>query len=226
MKMHKIVYFFLAAILISACVKNNEPLPQPPHHPISDEFRLYAAFDTNSYWVFQEAETGIVDTLRVVSVTTERRFHQDNTTDETGFHYDAMNISFESDELGFVRYEITAGSQESDATMMYESLRAYFSSGRYFRMLMPRFANGDTQLLGEQEGNYTNLERIESYALNDRSYEEVFHTSVVDYLNAPDTVYMEFFIARQYGLIRYTADGPNTSIDWSLMDAMVHIVEE
>lgn len=225
MKINSVIYVLLTAVLISACVKNNDPIQQPPHHPISNEYRLYSAFDTNSYWVFQESQSGMIDTLRVVSVKNERRFHSDNTTDESGFHYDAMEIGFESGDLGIVRSEITAGHEMSDASMLHESLRIYFRSGRYFRILMPRFSIGETQLLGEQEGNYTNLNFYESFTLNDRNYEAVYHTSVVDYLNAPDTVYMAFHIARHYGLIKFTANGPDTSLDWSLLDAAVSIVE-
>lgn len=225
MRMNRIVYVVLIAVLSSACEKNSDSIQRPPHHPISNEFKLYSAFDTNSYWVFQEARSGMIDTLRVISVMSERRFHKDNTTDEKGFRYDAMEIGFESGDLGIVRSEITAGHQVSDTSVLYENLRIYFRSGRYYRILMPRFSMGDTQLLGEQEGHYTNLNFYESFTLNDRNYEAVYHSSVVDYLNAPDTVYLEFHIARHYGLIKYTANWPDTSLDWSLLNATVSMVD-
>lgn len=214
-----------AVFVLVSCLKQDDVYQASPVNPISEEFKQYSAFDTNSYWVYQNESTKAVDTVRVFSVLTETRFHTD-VTEPQGFRYEALDIKFRSGETGIVRTEITAGHKPSTDESMNESLRFYFANGRYFRILMPQFQIGQTQLLGINEGNYTNLARMDSYSMNGKTYSAVFHTQVKDYQSGNDTVVMEFFLANGYGLIKYSIHGADTAAEWTLVDAEPIILEE
>lgn len=221
-----LLYVILFAIVyLSSCLKQDDVYQVSPINPISEEFKQYAAFDTNSYWVYQNEITKAVDTVRVFSVLTETRFHTDVNEPE-GFRYEALDIKFQSGETGIIRTEIVAGHKPSTDEDMNESLRMYFANERYFRILMPQYPIGQTQLLGINEGNYTNLARMDSYSMNGKTYSAVFHTQVKDYQNGNDTVVMEFFLANGYGLIKYSLHGADTVAEWTLVDADPIILEE
>lgn len=214
-----------AAILMASCLKQDDVYQVTPINPISDEFKQYSAFDTNSYWVYQNEFSNAIDTARVFSVITDVRHHTDINNPE-GFRYEALEIKFRSGETGIVRTEITAGQKPSTDESMNESLRLYFVNGRYFRILMPQYEIGQTQLLGINEGNYTNLAHMDSYSLNGKTFSSVFHTQVKDYQSGSDTVVMEFFLARGYGLIKYSIHSADTETEWTLVDAEPIILEK
>jgi hypothetical protein len=214
-----------AAILMTSCLKQDDVYQVSPVNSISDAFKQYSAFDTNSYWVYQNELSKELDTARVFSVLADTRHHTDIKNPE-GFRYEALEIKYRSGETGIVRTEITAGYKPSTDESMNESLRLYFANGRYFRILMPQYPMGQTQLLGINEGNYTNLALMDNYTLNDKNYESVFHTQVKDYQNGNDTVVLEFFLASGYGLIKYRIQAADTIAEWTLVDAGPIILEE
>ncbi len=229
MKTPKIVplSLIITILLVNfACSGFDDKYQVTPINPISDQFKLYAAFDTNSYWVYQNEANTSVDTIRVRSVLRDTRVHFDNTTTE-GYRYEAMEIGFESGTTGIIRTELIAGFQAPTVDQMNESLRIHFRNGRYFRIFMPKYPVGETQLLGINEGNYTNLGQFGTYELNGSSYTDVFHTEVKDYHSGADTVRLTFFLARNFGLIEYKIDQPDGSSEhWTLLEADIRMVKD
>lgn len=204
-------------LLISACTKSNTFQPAP-YNSVSDAFKQYTLFDTNSYWVFRNDLTLQTDTLTLTEYYTEKRFDTDPET-QKGFSYEAFLLTYTSKDLGIIKSEITAGAKQSTELVMYENLRIYFNTGRYFSILTPRYPMNETQLLGINEGNYTNLAFMDEFVLNDITYSKVFKTSVKDYQIGNDTMFMEYYLADGVGLIKYTATNSVTNLSWSLLQS-------
>ncbi|MBS4056599.1 MAG: hypothetical protein KGZ82_04705 [Bacteroidales bacterium] len=207
--------FFI--LLISACSKSNTFQPAP-YNSVSDAFKQYSLFDTNSYWVFRNDLTLQKDTLTLTDFYSEKRFHTNPVT-QKGYSYEAFLVTYTSKHIGIIKSEITAGEEQSTAEMMYENYRIYFNTGRYFSILTPMYPMNETQLLGINEGNYTNLAFMDEFVLNDITYSKVYKTSVKDYHDGTDTMFMEYYLADGVGLIKYTATNSATNLSWSLLQS-------
>lgn len=215
--------FILAIIFegtILSCTK--DPVGQVQDRKVSDEFKAYTIFDSASYWVYKKETSSVnnIDTVRITNVFKDRRFHIDQT-EPNGFFYEAVEMYYKSSMTGITKGEITAGSPVGNSTMN-ENYRLYFNSGRYFSIFIPKYPFSEVQLLGINEGNYTNVEKLSEFYINNYKYTDVYHTSIKDYKDVsatdPDTVYMDFYIAKNHGLIKYSIIKPNTGINdvWSL----------
>lgn len=192
---------------------------------ISEEFNHYTAFDSASYWMYQKtmAGTPIIDVVRVTKVNFDRRFHYDVTT--TGFYYDAYELTLTSEQIGFNKSEVTAGTAYEGSTMN-ENYRVYFNNGRYFSIFTPKYPIGETQHLGEAEGDYTNLGFYDQMTIGGRQYSNVYHTRVEDNPGDPEKAVMEFFFAKDFGLVKYTMnqklnDGTVFNDEWLLIESVL-----
>lgn len=192
---------------------------------ISDEFKQYTAFDSSSYWIYQKTSPGIpiIDTVRVIKVNYDRRFHYDVTTD--GFFYDAYELTLTSKLIGFTKSEVTAGTAYEGSTMN-ENYRVYLNNGRYFSIFTPKYPRGEVQHLGAAEGDYTNLGFSNQMDINGRRYTDVYHTRVVDNPGDPAEAVMEFFFAKDFGLVMYTKkqqlnDSTAFNDEWLLTKAVL-----
>jgi hypothetical protein len=192
---------------------------------ISEEFKQYTAFDSASYWVYQKTASGIpiIDTIRVIKVNSDRRFHYDVTTD--GFYYDAYELSLTSKYIGFTKSEVTAGTAYQGSTMN-ENYRVYLNNGRYFSIFTPKYPRGEVQHLGQAEGDYTNVGFSSQMTINGRQYTDVYHTRVVDNPGNPAEAVMEFYFAKDFGLVMYTKkqqlnDSTAFNDEWLLTKAVL-----
>lgn len=205
MKLKRFLAAFSFLIVIyagSACMR--EIIDPYQVKQISEAFRVYSAFDSLSYWVYvkQGANINNIDTVRVVRVIKDRRFHIDDTYPK-GYFYDAIEMQLTSQLTGMIKYELSVGAPHNGSTNN-ENLRLYFINGRYYRILIPKYPNDELQLLGPEEGNYKNIGMIGSMTINNKIYTDIYHTRVVDYKDAPDTTIWNFYLAKNYGLIKYT----------------------
>lgn len=209
------ILFIFGSILFSCGTKGTiNPIN---NRTISAEFKSYVAFDSTSYWVYRKENATVanIDTVRISRVIKDRRFYTDQTPNP-GYYYDAIEMIYSS-KLLFSKSEISAGAPLGNATMT-ENYRLYFKDGRYFSIFIPKFPFGQIQRLGINEGNYTNVEKKSEFWVGGTKYNDVYFTTVKDYKNGPDTVYMEFYIAKNYGLIKYVKYHPSQSINdiWNL----------
>jgi hypothetical protein len=211
----------LFAILLSStfwmisCEKTERNIPPLTTSEVSDLFKTYTVFDTNSYWVYQNMQNQLTDSISITDFYTERRFHSP-INQNPGFYYNAYEILFQSGEIGLIRGEVTGGYSTDFKDSLPENYRIYFDNGRYFSILTPQYPLGEEQLLGINEGNYTNEAFHSTYELNGNTFTNVFQVRVKDYQQAPDTVLMRFFMAKNVGLIRYFRQSENRTDDWVL----------
>jgi hypothetical protein len=187
---------------VQSCT-DEEIITEYKYHEISDEFQAYTAFDSGSYWVYQKTTATInnFDTVKVTKVNLDRRFHSDNTTQ--GFFYDAIELTLNSSYLGLEKAETSAGSPYNNS-IMNENYRVFFNNRSYYSIFIPKYPIDSVQLLGEAEGNYTNLAFHTQLEIRGKSYSEVFHTQVIDNAGQADEAVMEFFFAKEFGLVKYT----------------------
>jgi hypothetical protein len=219
----KLLALLILAVIFIQCTKE-KGVPYLLKE-ITPEFKDYVAFDSSSYWIYKKENTSnVFDTVRIYQVWKDRRFHIDVTT--TGYYYDAIEMFYNSSLTGFTKGEIAATAPYQNSTMN-ELYRLYFNSGRYFSILMPKYPFGETQLLGVNEGNYTNVELLANKQINGRVYTEVYHTNIVDYKEAPDTTYMDYYLAKNFGLVKYTIVQPGKNINesWVLQDSNLKPIE-
>lgn len=215
------IYVVLVCLILvgSACIR--QELDPYRVEQISDEFRAYSAFDSLSYWVYRKEGAAVnnVDTVAVAYVLKDRRFHIDDT-DPDGYLYDAIEMYTASKLTGIIKYDITVGTPHNGSTSN-ENLRIYFSNGRYYRVLIPKYPNGEIQFLGPEEGNYMNIEKIASMNIFNKTYTEIYHTRIVDYKDAPDTTIWNFYLAKNYGLVRFTRVQQTKQINdiWELYES-------
>ncbi|MBK9290327.1 MAG: hypothetical protein IPM52_01635 [Bacteroidetes bacterium] len=220
------IFIVLPAIaVLHSC--GTEDLRPAQVFEIDPVFREYAAFDSTSYWIYvkttTDASVGRFDTVRVLRTYKDKRFHSDATTPQ-GFYYQAIESVLHSKFTGMSKFELTVGKIFGQSSAS-DNLRVYFNNGRYYRVLITNTPFGEELLLGINEGNYTTIEKIPSLDIQGKTYSEVYHTKVVDYQNAPDTAYFDFWIARNYGIVRYKLYRPKSEpvvIDnWELLDSYV-----
>lgn len=218
MKFNKRHLFFIVSFsfiaLLNAC---KEEIPVLPTISISDDYAAYTAFDSASYWIYErKLPEPAIDTLRIIHAWPERRYNTDATTN--GYYYNAHDLHMSSKILGITMGEIAVSTQD-DSIIMNGHYRIYFENSRYFSIFIPRYPFGEVQYLGINEGNYTNVALINNLLVNGKSYQDVYHTHIVDYMNAPDTAFLDFYLAKNHGLVKYQRSTLNNqSIElWELL---------
>lgn len=183
---------------LSSCT-NGDVVSEFKTYKITEEFKKYAAFDSLSYWVYRKttSTTSNIDTVKVTNVSLDRRFHTD--VNNPGYFYDAIELSLSSTFLGLTKSEIAAGSQY-ESSNMDELLRFHYFSGKYYTVLLPHIPIDSTVHLGNPEGDYSNVSFHEEQWVNGIAYQEVFESRVIT-----DSTEMHFYIAKNFGLIKYTS---------------------
>ena len=213
----------IAIIFVQSCT-DEEIITEYPYHEISEEYQAYTAFDSGSYWVYQKTTATInnIDTVKITKVNLDRRFHTDITT--TGYFYDAIEQSLSSTYIGLEKAETSAGSPFNNSTMN-ENYRIFFNNGSYYSVFIPKYPLDSVQLLGEAEGNYQNLAFYNQLEIQGKLYSEVFHTQVVFNVGQTDQGIMEFFFAKDFGLVKYTKKQLINDIqindEWVLTNSML-----
>lgn len=222
MKSTQILSVFLFSIIMyvsTACMR--EPIDPYRVEKISKAFRAYSAFDSLSYWVYykQGAAVNNIDTVHVTRVLLDRRFHIDDTY-PNGYYYDAIEMQLSSKLTGIIKSEVSVGPAYNGSTNN-ENLRIYFNNGRYYRILIPKYPDGEIQFLGPEEGNYMNIGKIPSMNIINKTYTDIYHTRIVDYKDAPDTTIWNFYLAKNYGLVRFTRVQQTKQINdiWELYES-------
>ena len=217
--MKKIKLLLVIAIftgLFSACTTiKDDNYVDPIISEVSPAFKAYTVFGPNSYWIYKNQLNDATDSVIVTEVFTQRRFHsvQPNSP---GFYYNAYELVFSSGATALTRGEITGGYASTTTDTLPENYRIYFNNGRYFSILTPKYPMGQEQLLGINEGNYTNVAFHRNFELDGKSYFDVYETIVKDYHDGNDTVYMRFFLAKDAGIIRYIKESSEENVDWVL----------
>lgn len=215
-KIQLIFVLILSISLFTSCTGiKNDNYVSPVISDVSPTFKAYTVFGPDSYWIYKNQLNNVKDSISVRDVNTQKRFHivQPNSP---GFYYKAYEVFYSSGSFTLSRGEVTGGIASTSADTLPENYRIYFDNGRYFSILTPKYPLGQEQRLGINEGNYTNVAFYEDFELNGKSYSDVYETTVKDYHDGNDTVYMRFFLAKDAGIIRYIRESSTENFDWIL----------
>ncbi len=193
--------------IITGCFPKTNTNTITPTFEISEDFADYCWFETGSYWVFQNDSTLFTDTIKITNLVETNRFHNE----QDGFYYQAIELYTNSNSFDITRYELTAGTYTVNQGEMNSLLRIYKSDASYHLVFLPQYAIGDEQIMGDEIGTYTNMEKLESFELNNKVYQDVYHTRVV--ISLTNTEY-HYWIAKYHSLIKATSiiDGQTSSI--------------
>jgi len=210
-KTNLIIFAVIVLIVgvITSCSTPSQPNPIP-YYKISDNFKSYCLFDTNSYWVYIDDATLVTDTVKINDIVETKRLNQDNVK----FNYQAIEMLTNENYFGISNLEITAGEYEVKAGEMNSLLRMYKTDGSYHLVFLPQYPYGDEIIMGDDIGVYTNIEKIDSFELNNHTYNDVYHTRVVVSKNTV-TEY-NYWIAKNYGVIKIVKVSNGTTSSVSL----------
>ncbi len=193
-------------LIISGCFNSNTS-NSTPYYILSEEFSDYCWFEKGSYWVFQNDITLVTDTIKISDIVETKRFHNENG----GFNYQAVEMYTSTNGFDITKYELTANNHEPELTSMNSLFRLYKNDGSYYLVFLPQYPMGESINMGDEIGTYTNVEILNSFELNNISYQNVYHTRVV--VSSTNTEY-NYWIAKYHSLIKATSkiDGQTTSI--------------
>jgi hypothetical protein len=116
-----------------------------------------------------------------------------------------------SNVFNITRYELTANNFEPELTSMNSLFRLYKTDGSYHLIFLPQYPMGESVIIGDEIGTYTNVEIMNTFEVNNITYQNVYHTRIV--VSSTNTEY-NYWIAKYHSLIKATSiiDGQTTSI--------------
>lgn len=224
MKKIATVIFLLALVFSIGC--NTKPVPKPSPEPTKPDYDFsnlskdYLLFLPGSFWVFQDDSTTALDTLTLYSSKDEIRKQNPGTTSE--FSYRAMWKFFSDNGLGLFKEESFAVNTHVATTVPNSSERLYFSEDSYKIAFAPAYPFGNRISFGGEEGTFVNKELIPSLDLNGLNFKDVYHSLAEDYNDyVGDTVFYNFYYAKNYGLIKFSFDHKGYGHSYSLVSASV-----
>lgn len=191
-----ILFFGLGMFLQQSCGDKVTVTP-PSYYKLSDEFKSYCLFETDSQWEYQSSLLEQTEDVNVVDI--QENVWQ-NTFGET-FNYEAIDMIMDDNELGISMIEITAGSTENSTADMNSLMWVFYSDGDYRLVFAPQYPLGEEQILGEHEGVYENVEILPEMWLDEKTYTDVYHTRVTDKFEIGMGDF-DFYLAKNHGLIK------------------------
>jgi len=183
------------------------------YYEVSSEFKSYALFDDGSTWTYKKQGTG---ETAVTSIDSTLSYMGVNGLDDdlSDYKYDAYEqFIHQPNPLNFRKWEVSATNQTEINSKMTSLLRLFFTD-RYYIVLQPNYYFGDTIHLGKNEGDYVNVEFLPQFTVGEHNFSSVYHSKTYDSLNEPRT--LDFYVAKNYGIIRQEIRTQNDSIIWNL----------
>jgi len=168
-----------------------------PSYKISDEFKAYCLFQPGSTWDYYTSDSNDTASLQLEGITEDVWY---NNAGELYF-YEAINMYFDTTNLNTTYWQITAGSTKNSSSTMNSIMRIFNADGSFRLVFDASYPLGEEQLVGENEGAYTNIEIIPTMELRGNTYSEVYHSKVTDYYNQGFGDF-DFYIAKNHGIIK------------------------
>lgn len=210
-KLFFLILILFSGVILDSCGPKVTPLP---FYKLTDEFKSYCLFQAGSRWTYVSSATA--DTTDVSIATVEENMWYQNITEE--FNYEAFDMITNENSVGIAMIELTAGSTLNAVTTMNSLMRYYYSDGTYRLVFDAKYPLGESQILGEAEGVYENVEVLPELWVNGTTYSSVYHTKVTDYYEQGFGDF-DFYIAKNYGLIKSVNYVNNDTITVELLNS-------
>ncbi len=205
LKLNTIIGLISIALALTSCLGSNNGIPS---YTVSNEFAQYCWFQQGSIWVYQNDSTLASDSVIIEEIFESKRFNPESVD----YNYQAVEMFTNSNLFDIDHQEITAGNFAVEPGKMNSLLRFYYGDGSYQLIFASEYPIGEEVILGDVLGVYSNAEIVSSMELNGTTYSDVYHSKIVISVN--NNIEYNFWIAKNYGLIKSTADvnGVITSI--------------
>lgn len=203
-----------------SCKPETEKIEE--YFTISDEFKSYTYFKKGSYWVYQNINSKQKDSISIDSAVTYLGVNGLDLDDNEPFKYDAIEEFFKgSEEMNYWKWEIAASNTATGSSYLNELLRLYFKNGMYHIILYPRVSSGEEVIFGGKDGTYETVGKLGSYTVNGVTYEEVYHTRVLDTYTQEESYVYDFYIAKNFGIIRQVISNKGNTDTWDLIKSNI-----
>jgi hypothetical protein len=231
MKKHFVGWLTVVALLIavfefSGCSKLFNGSNSNPYYKITQQFKNFCYFDKGSQWTYQDDSTGKTYTLTVGSIGSSIAFQPQNPS-TPAFSYDVIEMKMDSNALNITKENVYATRILSDTTYMNGLLRVFSASGAdttFALAFAPQYKLLEPQLLGGQEGIYTNMQIMPYYLVLGKKYDNVYHSrdkfpKIINGNYTTDSVTMDFYIAEHYGIIKWTSQYKGKTSSYSMVSS-------
>ncbi len=185
---------------------------------ISNEFKAYTAFLPGSYWVYKHLETNRLDTVYLIDSDTATWFQFAYGSTSQGYFYDVLQFYYAPNALGMDSSVVYAAGVRKTNYDMVDVWRVYYGQ-RYNIIFDPKPETNAEQDFGNTLGFYTLLVRNEPLVFQELSYGSVWQTRVRDYFNPANIIYLEYSIARNFGIVRFRRTTNDEIHTWELVDS-------
>jgi hypothetical protein len=215
----QIILLSVFVLFIDAC---NGGKDNTPYYKISDGFKQYCFFREQSRWIYQNDSTGTTYGLEVSDINSYIGFHSPDQI-AGAYSFDIIDMVLDSTAQptgpNISKGSITAGNPTTGSGDMNDEYWLYFKNGNFLLAFAPGFPMGVEQRLGNGPGYYTNIELLKNFELNGKDYSDVYHSQVRKTENTPDTVTYQFYIAKHYGIIKWTRRVKDEMASYSLKNS-------
>jgi|GEM_PF-1003961 len=217
---------FIAIFAFSGCSKLFNGSNSNPYYKIPQEFKNYCLFDKGSQWTYQDDSTGKTYNLTVGSIGSLIAFQSQNPS-TPAYSYDVIQMKMDSNTLNITKENVYATRILSDTTHMNGLLRIFFANktdSSFVLAFAPQYPLRQPQLLGGREGVYTNMEIMPYFSAGQKKYYSVYHSrdkfpKFIQGKQTMDSVTMNFYIAKHYGIIKWTTTYKGDTHSYSLVES-------
>lgn len=183
-----------------------------PYYKVTQQFKNFCYFDKGSQWTYRDDSTGNTYNITINDISTYIAFQSENPT-TPAFSFDVLQMKMDTNGLNIAKENIYATRILTDTTYMNDLLRVFYAQGTdttFVLAFAPQYTLREPQLLGGQEGIYTNLEIMPYFYANQVKYDNVYHSrdkfpKFVNGNQTTDSVTMDFWIAEHYGIVKWTS---------------------
>lgn len=217
-KLNSIVISLNIILIFSFGCGKPSSINEIKYYSISDKFKEYSLFQSGSMWVYQNELSGILDTVIVDSIDTYIGYYGLDEYKNEIYKYEAIDIFLLSDtNINYEKLELSGNNSTVGENGMNEVFRLY-ENADYRRVFAPEQDIGVIYNYGGRTGYYQNVEFLNSYSISGHTFNNVFHSKLIDSTNINEIINYHYYIAKNYGIIRQEKYQNNDSIIWNLHD--------
>ncbi|MBN2639048.1 MAG: hypothetical protein JXR65_08170 [Bacteroidales bacterium] len=214
MNKHSTNLFILAVLITVASLSGCNSLFQndTPYYKISQPMKDYCYFDKGSFWVYQNDSTGVSDSVIVSDINSYIAFHAVDAN-TAAFNYDVIETSYDTNTFVHTTGIYAGKPGDNGQSGLY---RIFYTSTNFVLAFAPEYNVGEAQLLGGQEGVYTNIDSTVSLSFNGYNFTNVYHTQEKVSIDGSDTTWYDFYFAPHYGLVKWVKSYQGSTESYSL----------
>lgn len=202
-------------LFLFSCVSEGE-LANLDHYTITNEFKSYTLFSQGSIWTYEQEESKIEASILLDSIVNYKGVNGLDPDNDIEYRYEAFESYVnQPNAMNYKKMEIAATNQSKKSSDMTSLLRLFFTD-QYHTVFEPNHPFGEIIDIGEISGKYENVDFLVQYQVLENTFNNVYHTRVYDSLNLSQTEIYDFYIAKNYGIIRQEMRSPNDTIIWNL----------